>query len=164
MFYLYHLQPACSVRHIMVCWGITFCWILPWSVNKERKTCEISTNSERRRIHPIDSTRKKISCVMSKSRALICAICVSFLIFSHLHLSFVNLNNKGMRVIMWWYKQKFFTTSKSHLLRQKIRQRISVMKTNCLEDTKNTSVYFHYWDSLTDFLTWSLFDVVKNLC
>ena len=39
---------------------------------------------------------------MSKSRALILAICVSFLIFSHLHLSFVNLNNQGMRVIMWW--------------------------------------------------------------
>jgi len=31
---------------------------------------------------------------MSKSRALILAICVSFLIFSHLHLSFVNLNNQ----------------------------------------------------------------------
>ena len=45
--------------------------------------------------------REKKSCVMSKSRALILAICVSFLIFSHLHLSFVNLNNQGMRVIMW---------------------------------------------------------------
>ena len=101
------LKPACSVRHIVVCWGLTFCWILPWSVNKEWKTCEISTNSERRRIHPFDLTRKK-NCVMSKSRALILAICVSFLIFSHLHLSFVNLNNQSMRVIIWWYHCEFY--------------------------------------------------------
>ena len=74
--------------------------------------------------------------------------------------------------MMTWlasHELKFFTKSKMdrHLLRQKLHQRISVMKTNtlylsrklifwftsCLEDNKNTSVCFHYWDSLMKFLT-----------
>ena len=66
-------------------------------------------------------------------------------------------------------KRRFFTMSKTdrHLLHQKVRQIISVMKTNtlyvsrklafwftfCLKDNKYTSVCSHYWYSLTNFLT-----------
>jgi hypothetical protein len=43
-------------------------------------------------------------------------------------------------------KLEFFTTSKTdrHLLRQKVRQKISVIKTNTFDDIKKNSSFWHF--------------------
>ena len=74
-------------------------------------------------------------------------------------------------------KQSLSTTSNMdcQLLRQKIRQKISGLKTNsgvfvvfktkreskCQDELETQSVCFHYWDFPMNFLK---FDVIKRLC
>ena len=80
---------------------------------------------------------------MSKSQIVIFGICVCFLIFSHFHLSFVNVSDQGGQAfrkpapILTTYKYGFYYKSFRNV--SKIGQYVILVRVNCIITVKYDS-------------------------